>query len=228
MADIKSAQVNQNEPAIEYSRSERLVKLEVDALKKTFSLEFDNNRLMYEDTGQVVVKCRLPGKESMLTLRYGQIDESTLGRLLDLSFQQQQMRMATDHRQGRIAGWLEKSLSRIWDLRLGREMLDVLSNRAKLEDAPFERRPALRFYINQSLRKEVDLLTRNLRVRSDGLQQIEALLDLTNSNSSPPILRYGLNAVNFCSAPHLIEALERIAEELNLPEDVRRSAASLL
>lgn len=219
--------LKQNELFIEYGPVQRLVEMNIDAKTDSFRLTFENDRLATESTGQILIKCRLPGKDSDLTLEYDEIDEPTLRRLLKLSIEQQQMRISAGRQKG-IPAWLEKSLQRISDLRLGRDMLELLPNQEQVSESSRERKFDLRLYINEALQKEVNDLTRHLRVQVDGIQQIRALLEVTGSDVNDRMIRYGLNAVNGWNAPQLHDALKRIAAQLNLPDDVRSSAASFL
>jgi hypothetical protein len=227
MSQETPPQLKQNELFIEYGHVQRLVEMKIDAKNDSFKLTFENDRLSTESTGQIFIKCRLPGKDSDLTFEYGRIDELTLRRLIDLSIQQQLMKISTDHHKG-IPAWLETSLQRISDLRLGRDMLDLLASQGQALEVPQERKFDLRLYINEALQKEVNELTQHLHVGADGIRQIRALLDIAGSEGNAPMIRYGLNAVNGWNAPHLQDALRWIAAQLNLPDDVRRSAASFL
>ena len=228
MTDDTRPRIKQNELFIEYGQPVQLVEMNVDAKHDGFNLTFDNVRLWSETTGQVLIKCRLPDKKADLTLQSEQINESTFRRLMDLSRQQEQMRRTTDSYK-EIPAWLENSLQRISDLRLGRDLLNTLVHERLVEmEIPPNRKFDLQSYINDSLQKEVNELTQHLRVQPDGIAHIRKLLQTGGSAANAPMIRYGLNAVNNWNAPQLQDALRWIANQLSLPDDVRNAAASYL
>lgn len=140
--------------------------------------------------------------------------------------EQEQMRLSTDYKA--IPGWLEKSLQRISDLRLGRDMVEVLSRQRPAPPLMYSEAEMLQDHINKALRREVSELTRDLRVRPDGIAHIRALLNIGGNEANAPMIRYGLNAVNSWNAPQLQDLLQWIAGEHRLPADVRNAAASFL
>src|SRR5688572_17304891 len=148
-------QMKQNELSIEYGQSLQLVEMNVDAKSDHFKLTFDEDRLRRERTGQVTIKCRLPNKTANLTLESEQINELTFRRLIELSTQQEEMRRTTVSDKS-MPAWLENSLQRISDLRLGRDLLNTLVDQRLVEiEMPPNRKFDLQNYINDALQKEV-------------------------------------------------------------------------